>query len=78
MYSKIKFVNLQRNRHVYLYLPEGEWVLHLLLQGIDNGEKWEPMEVRVAGTNPADAMLTHEHCNVQIVEYVSAYIRYCR
>ena len=55
----------------YVYPHEGGWVLHLLLQGIDNRKKWEPMEVRVAGTNPADAMLTHEHCNVQIVEYVS-------
>ena len=46
-----------------------------LLQGIDNSKKWESIEVGVTGTYPADAMLTHQHGNVQIVEQVSMYIR---
>ena len=53
-------------------------MLHLLLQGIDNRKKWEPLEVGVTGANPADTMLTHQHGDVQVVEQVSAYIRHCR
>ena len=34
------------------------------------------MKVGIAGTNPADAMLTHQHRNVQVMKHVSSYIRH--
>ena len=43
-----------------------------LLYWIDDRQKRKMSKIAVAGTNPADAVLAHQHGNVKIVHQVPA------
>jgi hypothetical protein len=41
---------------------------------INNFNKWEAVEIRIPGTNPPDAMLSHENGRVSVVEEIAGKI----
>ena len=44
------------------------------IAGIDDTEKRKSVKVGVPGTDPADAMLAHQHRGVQVVEQIAGYV----
>lgn len=42
---------------------------------VNDLEEWEPVKIRIAGTNPTNTMFAHQDCSVTIMKQVASHVR---